>query len=528
MSMKPLILVLLGWLAAAAGCAPWESASAPARESVLAVGNANNLYVAAVGASGGTTIFKCWQRDARGTWRYGGAGQGTPAAMVAWREQLMVIFPSGRYGLFGFERPQIFPSPAQAWIPVAACEDGLAVDALGWAGRDPWRVRCEDGKWTSHPVEAPLERDKILDPAMARFLGRLYILWREEVPTLTGAEAEFRLRFVYLEKGKWQGPLTASRLQIASAPLVASDGSTMVSIYRKPGETAWTMGNYVSADEDWHEVRGITGPVPPGPVALARQGPEFYLVGRSDQRPAVAPLDVKEARVGGFEPVQGDESAATRGSSDGTPAGWLLFSLSLLAFLVILMTWQRARQAAGPTSPAPPPTAAGEKPIVLYAPLARRGVALAIDLIVPALLLATGLVLTPLMQLLMPHTYQAWAPVLQGLATGPSAGDQAAMLRENLVFQAILRAIVIFYFTSAEAAFGKTMGKWLMGLEVRSETGGRPSLAQAFVRNVLRIIDELPVFYLVGLFCILTGPRPQRLGDRVAHTAVVVSGSPRP
>ncbi len=41
------------------------------------------------------------------------------------------------------------------------------------------------------------------------------------------------------------------------------------------------------------------------------------------------------------------------------------------------------------------------------------------------------------------------------------------------------------------------------------------------MRNVLRIIDGLPLFYLASAILIWTSEKKQRLGDRVADTIVV-------
>jgi len=68
---------------------------------------------------------------------------------------------------------------------------------------------------------------------------------------------------------------------------------------------------------------------------------------------------------------------------------------------------------------------------------------------------------------------------------------------------------------------GQTIGKRLFALRVMDEDGLRLSLAQALVRNLLRMVDMLPAFYLVGgVVCVLTR-RFQRLGDLAAGTIVV-------
>jgi uncharacterized RDD family membrane protein YckC len=554
--MKLLILACVVCLAAVGGCVPWDAAPPPpAHEPLLAAGNANNLYVASVGATGGATVFKYWQRDARGTWRAGGVGQGTPRAWVACREDLLVFFPSGRYGRFGLGKPEVFAAPAQGWTPAAACEDGLAVDALGWTEAENQWLRLEDGKdgrWTAHTVDVPLERDKIHDPSLARFEGRLFFLWREEMPTLTEAEKDFRLRFVYLDKGKWQGPYTAKRLQIDSPPLIAAAGNRMIVIYRKPGESVWTLGTYVTADDNWFEVKAIDGAIPPGPLTLAAAGSKFYLAAQVDQRPVVAELQlveaqgsVVEAKVGEFKPVETAEEATRETATDGPLGGWLLFSLSLVTFFLILVGWQRARRAmelsapgrkrpggspiagqglgAGSPVGAASPLGAEKPVIILYASLLRRGVAVAIDSVLVVLLMA------PMMASLMPHTLQygnslqqGQPPVLLGSA------EQAAMVHEYLIFLGLSQLILVIYFTATEWTFGRTLGKLMLSLEVRSHDGGRATFKQILVRNLFRIIDVMPGFYIVGVISILIGPRPERLGDRAAHTAIVVASSPKP
>ena len=88
---------------AAAGCeSPAPEAAVPAAP-LQAAGNANNLYVVSAEKIGGEPGFRYAQRDAAGAWprAMSGTGFGTPAALAAWREQLLVFFPTGRYGLFG-------------------------------------------------------------------------------------------------------------------------------------------------------------------------------------------------------------------------------------------------------------------------------------------------------------------------------------------------------------------------------------------------------------------------------------------
>ena len=87
----------------------------------------------------------------------------------------------------------------------------------------------------------------------------------------------------------------------------------------------------------------------------------------------------------------------------------------------------------------------------------------------------------------------------------------------------LLSGALFLYFIVCEMAFGRTLGKRLMGLTVVHENGGRASLGQLFIRNLLRPIDLMPGAYILGMALVLMGPRPQRLGDRLARTLVVTA-----
>jgi uncharacterized RDD family membrane protein YckC len=77
------------------------------------------------------------------------------------------------------------------------------------------------------------------------------------------------------------------------------------------------------------------------------------------------------------------------------------------------------------------------------------------------------------------------------------------------------------YFWWCEAVWGRTLGKRLCDLRVVRRDGARLGAGGAFVRNLLRIVDWLPLFYALGAVLIWATPRSQRLGDLVARSAVV-------
>ena len=68
---------------------------------------------------------------------------------------------------------------------------------------------------------------------------------------------------------------------------------------------------------------------------------------------------------------------------------------------------------------------------------------------------------------------------------------------------------------------GQTIGKRLVGLRVMDEHALRLEFSQIVVRNLLRFVDSLPVFYLVGGVSCFFSRYSQRLGDVAASTIVV-------
>jgi uncharacterized RDD family membrane protein YckC len=68
---------------------------------------------------------------------------------------------------------------------------------------------------------------------------------------------------------------------------------------------------------------------------------------------------------------------------------------------------------------------------------------------------------------------------------------------------------------------GQTLGKRLLRLQVVDEEGLRIRFSQIAIRNLLRFVDMLPGYYLVGGVACLVSRRAQRLGDFAASTVVV-------
>ena len=68
---------------------------------------------------------------------------------------------------------------------------------------------------------------------------------------------------------------------------------------------------------------------------------------------------------------------------------------------------------------------------------------------------------------------------------------------------------------------GQTLGKKLLRLRVLDIQGLHLQFSQVVIRNLLRFIDTLPLFYTVGGLTCLLSPKAQRLGDIAANTIVV-------
>jgi len=68
---------------------------------------------------------------------------------------------------------------------------------------------------------------------------------------------------------------------------------------------------------------------------------------------------------------------------------------------------------------------------------------------------------------------------------------------------------------------GQTVGKKLLGLRVVDAEGMRLQFDQVVTRNLLRLVDLLPIAYLVGGLSCWLSPKCQRLGDIAANTIVI-------
>jgi len=168
----------------------------------------------------------------------------------------------------------------------------------------------------------------------------------------------------------------------------------------------------------------------------------------------------------------------------------VLVAVLMIALVLMLGFWRR-----------PSATAAVELPKGMnVAAVGKRALAGALDL-APALVIAMAAFNIGPVQLLTRWPGQppadAWPEMIPG---------------------AIAILLLVLHTCVAEAVWGRSLGKALIGLRVVDVQGQRPRVWQLLVRNGLKTLD-LIVFFLLALA--ILPPRHQRLGDLVAGTMVV-------
>ena len=68
---------------------------------------------------------------------------------------------------------------------------------------------------------------------------------------------------------------------------------------------------------------------------------------------------------------------------------------------------------------------------------------------------------------------------------------------------------------------GRTIGKMAAGVRVVGDLGEPVGFLASSIRNIMRIVDFLPAFYIVGVISMVATRNDQRLGDLSAGTIVV-------
>lgn len=111
---------------------------------------------------------------------------------------------------------------------------------------------------------------------------------------------------------------------------------------------------------------------------------------------------------------------------------------------------------------------------------------------------------------------------------GDSVEDIASITLKSIAGVLIASAILLYFIITwgyhifyEVVRGGQTPGKRMSGTQVVKLDGSPVSLKDSLVRNLLRIADFLPAFYLAGIISHFSSPNGQRLGDYAAGTAVI-------
>jgi uncharacterized RDD family membrane protein YckC len=112
--------------------------------------------------------------------------------------------------------------------------------------------------------------------------------------------------------------------------------------------------------------------------------------------------------------------------------------------------------------------------------------------------------------------------VIVGVVLISNSAGQDAILLVFGIFGLMFLLVVFGYPTLFDTLnAGRTPGKALFGLRVVMVDGGPVTFTAAAIRNVLRLVDFLPSFYVVGALAVVATQRHQRIGDLAARTMVV-------
>lgn len=107
---------------------------------------------------------------------------------------------------------------------------------------------------------------------------------------------------------------------------------------------------------------------------------------------------------------------------------------------------------------------------------------------------------------------------------GAIFGILSGALGVNEGFTGVLvLAAVLAYFIGLEGRRGQTLGKQTLQIRVVRQADGQPiTMGQSVVRNLLRVIDALPFWNLLGFLLITFQAQKQRVGDLAAKTVVII------
>jgi uncharacterized RDD family membrane protein YckC len=123
---------------------------------------------------------------------------------------------------------------------------------------------------------------------------------------------------------------------------------------------------------------------------------------------------------------------------------------------------------------------------------------------------------------LIDFAVQVFVIIVSLISLGFFAGTSTSAYVVAGVFAFVVFAMTFGYFVLFETFdSGRSLGKRALGLRVTRLDGSGVTFRASLVRNIMRVLYAIPLFYLVDGILILATERNQRLGDLLAGTIVV-------
>ena len=100
----------------------------------------------------------------------------------------------------------------------------------------------------------------------------------------------------------------------------------------------------------------------------------------------------------------------------------------------------------------------------------------------------------------------------------------SSTLAKSLLYTSIIGSSLIYFLYHPVLEImmkGRTPGKRIAGIRIVTLDGSVPSIPAILVRNVFRILDSMPLVYVVGIGACLLTPKQVRIGDLAAHTVLI-------
>jgi uncharacterized RDD family membrane protein YckC len=113
---------------------------------------------------------------------------------------------------------------------------------------------------------------------------------------------------------------------------------------------------------------------------------------------------------------------------------------------------------------------------------------------------------------------------------GLSLVENESVDSNSYVFLVVLPAFALYflYHPVLEIAMrGRTPGKRMAGVRIVTLDAQLPGVMAHLIRNVLRILDSLPIGYVIGLVATLLTERSVRIGDIAAGTVLIYESDDR-